>query len=171
MFPSDVLEEVRNLVCFRPGDLSDPREVKGNSLATTALSGPLWEPKFFQLSQWDGSSKGICQVSTLLIHHLLRLKASLMLSLPRSAFKLLVNYLWKPPMVLSIIPNTYICSQILGDCSAVLLKLGATSLFGGIDLICWQVGAFPSCKAWLLISRFSAPRLWSPGSVWGHPSR
>lgn len=82
MFPSDVLKEVRNLVCFRRGDLSDPGEVEGDSLATAALSGPLCEPKFFQLSQWDGSSKRTCQGPTLLTYHLLSLKANLVLSLP-----------------------------------------------------------------------------------------
>ena len=39
-FPhSDVLKEVRNLVCFTPGDLSDPAEVEGNSLATADWVG------------------------------------------------------------------------------------------------------------------------------------
>lgn len=97
---------------------------------------------FVQLSQWDGNSKGTCQLPAwafLLVHYLPSSKASLILFSPRCflqaltfhgwwhvsplRFKVLVMYLWKSHTVLNI---TYICSQILGDSFAV----SVSSFFG-----------------------------------------
>lgn len=110
--------------------------------------GPVCEPKFFQLSQWDGSSKEICQILTLVTHYLLSVKASFILSLPKK-FSLSIDFFvvvacfpsnsWSSS--LNVFGNLMWCSTLylthtfahkyVGDCSAVLQKFGAVSSFFG----------------------------------------